>query len=302
MPIRARSRVGGLAAVATAVAATAALGTAAPAHAAATDPAGAEPPLRYVALGDSYSAGSGNVPLDPSAPLACLRSTVNYPHVIAGRTAAQLTDVTCGGAQTGHFTKSQYPGVAPQLDAVTADTELVTLTIGGNDNNTFISAILACGSAGLLSLGKGNPCEKAHGDSFKRQIDDSTYPAVRESLRAIRAKAPNARVAILGYPWILPPKADPACFAKMPVAEGDVPYLRDLQAHLNRAVQRAAGETGATYVDMAPVSEGRDACKPAGTRWVEPVFFASSLAVAHPNAAGEAAMATQTLDTLGTLG
>ena len=42
-------------------------------------------PLRYVALGDSYSAASGNVPPDPTAPPMCLRSTVNYPHVSPAR-------------------------------------------------------------------------------------------------------------------------------------------------------------------------------------------------------------------------
>ena len=74
-------------------------------------------PLRYVALGDSYSAASGVLPLDLSAP-QCLRSTRNYPHVIAGATGAQLKDVTCGAADTSDFFDPQYPGVAPQLDAV----------------------------------------------------------------------------------------------------------------------------------------------------------------------------------------
>src|SRR3954467_10187272 len=70
--------------------------------------------LRYVALGDSYSAASGVLPPDPAAPPSCLRSTSNYPHVIAATTGAQLTDVTCGGAETADFFTAQYSGVAPQ--------------------------------------------------------------------------------------------------------------------------------------------------------------------------------------------
>ena len=80
-------------------------------------------PLRYVALGDSYSAASGVLPLDLSAP-QCLRSVRNYPHVIASASGAQLKDVTCGAAETSDFFESQYPGVAPQLDAVKAAIEL----------------------------------------------------------------------------------------------------------------------------------------------------------------------------------
>ncbi len=274
------------------VAGTLALGLTGPA-------AHASAPLQYAALGDSYSAGSGVLPLDPSAPLECARSTANYPHVIAARTGAALTDVTCGGAQTKDFAGSQYPGVAPQLDALSGSTQLVTLTIGGNDNNTFIDAILACGSAGAATAGQGDPCETLYGDTFDNQIDNSTYPAVKAALQAIEAKAPNARVAILGYPWILPATADPSCFAKMPIASGDVPYLRDVQTHLNAAVQRAAAETGATYVDFSTVSEGHDACQPSGTRWIEPVLSGTNFVPVHPNALGESQMAQQALTVLG---
>ncbi|MFH8561700.1 SGNH/GDSL hydrolase family protein [Streptomyces sp. NPDC017988] len=260
--------------------------------------ADAAEPLRYVALGDSYSAGSGVLPLDPGAPLLCARTSKNYPRLLAASLGAKLTDVTCGGAQTKDFTTAQYPGVAPQFDALKSDTELVTLTIGGNDNNTFINAILACGTSGVLSGGKGSPCKDTYGNTFKDQIESKTYPAIKASLNQIKARSPKAEVAILGYPWITPAKAVPGCFAKMPVAEGDVPYLRDLQAHLNGAAQRAASETGATFVDMAAASDAHDACRPAGERWIEPVLFGTNFVPVHPNAAGEAGMAARAAEVL----
>ncbi|MFF4712797.1 SGNH/GDSL hydrolase family protein [Streptomyces eurythermus] len=277
-------------------AASAALGTLALGLGAA--PAQAATSLDYAALGDSYSAASGVLPIDLGSPL-CLRSTANYPHVIADRTGARLTDVTCGAAQTKHFTESQYPGVAPQADAVTADTDLVTLTIGGNDNGTFINAVTACGTVGVLSGGQGSPCKDKYGTSFDDQIDTGTYPALKAALGAVRAKAPHARVAVLGYPWITPAQADPSCFVKLPLAAGDVPYLHSLQAHLNAVVRRAAEETGAVYVDFAEVSAGHDACRPAGTRWIEPLLFGRSVVPVHPNALGERRMAEHTLSVLG---
>ncbi|MFB6555284.1 SGNH/GDSL hydrolase family protein [Streptomyces sp. NPDC056405] len=258
----------------------------------------ATPSLDYVALGDSYSAGSGVLPVDLTN-LLCLRSTANYPHVIASATGARLKDVTCGAAQTSHFTQAQYPGVAPQVDALSTGTDLVTLTIGGNDNNTFINAITACGSAGVLSGGKGSPCKDRHGTSFVDQIENNTYPALKAALRRVHAEAPNARVAALGYPWITPATADPSCFAKLPIAAGDVPYLRDIQARLNAVVERAAEETGATYVDFSKVSEGHDACEAPGTRWIEPLLFGHSLVPVHPNALGERRMAEHTMGVLG---
>jgi lysophospholipase L1-like esterase len=253
-------------------------------------------PLRYVALGDSYSAASGVLPPDLFAPPQCLRSTRNYPHAIAAATGAQLTDVTCGAAETNDFFEPQYSGVAPQLDAVKADTQLVTMTIGGNDSGVFINAILSCGSAGLLTLGQGSPCKDRYGSSFEDTIRTTTYPALVKALQAVRAKAPQARVAILGYPWILPPTG--GCFDKMPVAAGDVPYLRGIQATLNDAVQRAAAATGSIYVNLDEASEGHDACKPIGVRWVEPVLQGTNPVIVHPNALGEREMAARTMTVL----
>jgi lysophospholipase L1-like esterase len=282
-----------------AAAALAGLGLGAPAaHAAGT--ASAPAGQSYVAMGDSYSAASGVLPLDSGASLLCIRSSANYPHVLAARAGLDLTDVTCGAAQTKDFAGSQYPGVVgPQLDALGGGTGLVTMTIGGNDNNTFIDAILACGSAGVATLGFGHPCRSLYGSTFTDQVDTGTYQAVKAALQAVHAKAPNARVAVLGYPWIVPAAAVPGCFARLPIASGDIPYLRDLQAHLNAAVQRAADETGSTFVDMAAASDGHDACRPSGVRWIEPVLFGTNFVPVHPNALGESRMADRTAAVLG---
>ncbi len=253
-------------------------------------------PANYVALGDSYSAASGVLPLDPEAPVQCLRSNLNYPHVLAEKLGAKLTDVTCGAAETGHFFEEQYPGVAPQLDAVGPEADLVTMTIGGNDSGVFINAILSCGTLGLASLGQGSPCKDTYGSSFEDTINGTTFPSLVKALNAVHAKAPAATVAILTYPWIMPETE--GCFPQMPVARGDVPYLRSLQRTLNNAVRRAAQSTGSVLVNLNQASNGHDACRPAGTRWVEPVLVGSNPVIVHPNAFGESEMASETLKVL----
>jgi lysophospholipase L1-like esterase len=254
--------------------------------------------LDYVALGDSYSAASGVLPLDPTAFPGCLRSTRNYPHVLAGEIGADLTDVTCGAADTGDFAGAQYPGlVPPQLDALGAGTDLVTMTIGGNDSGVFLDAILSCGTLGTAHLGLGDPCRRRFGSSFEDTIRTTTYPALVAALEAVHDRAPGARVAILGYSWIVPPTR--GCFPVLPIARGDVPYLRSLQSTLNDAVRRAAEATGTTYVDLAAASTGHDACTPLGTRWVEPVLTTTNPVIVHPNALGERQMAAQAAAQLG---
>lgn len=257
-------------------------------------PAGADTPsLKYVALGDSYSSAPGVFPIDWSAP-QCGRSLVNYGHVIAAANAADYTDVTCGGAQTKDFTQSQFPGTAPQLDAVTADTDLVTMTIGGNDNNTLANAIAACGSVGVFSGGFGSPCKNLYGNTFTTAVKTKTYPAVRDAIARVKTKAPNAQIAILGYPWVLPPTK--GCYPVVPLASGDVPYLRDLQATLNGVIAQAAADNGATFVDFSVASEGHDVCQKDGVRWIDGILGTTS--PIHPNALGEAQMAFRTMQVL----
>jgi hypothetical protein len=160
--------------------------------------------------------------------------------------------------------------VAPQLDAVSRDTQVVTMTIGGDDSGVFINSILRCAAAGLTTLGKGSPCRDQYGSSFEDTIRTTTYPPLVQ-LRAVRARAPHAEVTILGHPFL---PATRGCFPLMPVAEGDVPHLRGVQATLNDAIRRAAKDTGVTFIDLSRVSEGHDACQPIGVRWIEQVWWA----------------------------
>ena len=273
------------------VSAIATAGLAGPAQAAQGEP------LRYVGMGDSYSAASGVLPPDPEAPPNCLRSTANFPHVIAEAIGAELTDVTCGAAKTSDYFRPQYDNVPPQLDALKRRTQLVTMTIGGNDNDVFIDAIVACGAAGVTTAGQGSPCKDRYGSSFVDTIREKTFPALKKALRAVHRKAPVATVAILGYPWIMPPEE--GCYPQMPVASGDVPYLHHIQRVLNRAIGRAAGATDTTYVNLNKASTGHDACQSLGVRWVEPVVAGTNPVIVHPNALGEEEMAANTMAVLG---
>lgn len=245
--------------------------------------------VEYVNMGDSYSAGSGVAPPAVGAPPGCLQSARNWGHVLAGTRGWDLTDVSCGGADTTDYTGSQMAGVPPQVEALSGSTDVVTMTIGGNDSGVFAETIRACGAAAARTAGTGNPCEQENGDRFTDTIEDVTYPSIVEALRTVQAAAPNATVAIAGYLQILP--AEQGCYPVMPVASGDVPYPNRIQATLNDAVRRAAAATDVTFVDVTPASQGRDACRPIGTRWIEPVLGGTNPVVVHPNAAGERAMA-----------
>ncbi|WP_259467982.1 SGNH/GDSL hydrolase family protein [Rhodococcus sp. SBT000017] len=277
--VRSRTRRFGLGVVAAVVVALATPSTAAASS------------IEHVNLGDSFSAGNGVLPLAPGAPLQCLQSEQNFAHIVARQQGYDLTDVSCGGAATEDFYAPQSSGTRAQFDALSPSTDVVTLMIGGNDNSVFSGAIAACVGALVTNPGVANPCEQQNGNTFDDKIVDITLPSIRQALRDIHTRAPDAKVIIVGYPWLIP--AESTCEPLVPVALGDVPYLRNLQATLNEAVRQAAADTDTTFVDMSVVSEGHDACQPVGVRWVEPLLFADQFVPLHPNALGEAAIAEE---------
>src|SRR6188474_470029 len=86
-------------------------------------PAPAAPsPIVLDALGDSYASGYGVPPY-----AECGRSQSAYAVQLDGRQRVQLDDfVACAGATTTSLV------TGGQLAALDADTDLVTLSIGGN--------------------------------------------------------------------------------------------------------------------------------------------------------------------------
>jgi hypothetical protein len=108
-------------------------------------------------------------------------------------------------------------------------------------------------------------------------------------IRAVKAKAPSARVAVVGYPAILPDSGF-GCWPVVPIAFGDVPYLRSTEKSLNAMLSSTASANGATFVDTYTPSVGHDSCQGSSTRWVEGLVPGTSAAPFHPNAAGEQGM------------
>lgn len=259
-------------------------------------PAAADQVLEYVNLGDSFSAGAGISPTVQGQE-RCSQSERNFSHIVAAEFGYRLTDVSCSGAKTDDFFAAQYEDVQPQLDALTSTTELVTLMIGGNNNNTFATAISSCIGAKVSNPIAFDPCRAQYGETLIDPVRTKTYPAVVAALSAVHAQSPQAHVVIAGYPWLLP--AGGSCGLQVPIADGDISYLRDLQATLNGVVKRAAEETGSTFVDMSTVSEGRDACQGVDERLVEPVLFVDGSIPLHPNAEGERVLASQVAAAIG---
>jgi lysophospholipase L1-like esterase len=253
----------------------------------------------YVALGDSYASGPG-IPEQRADPIGCQRSTSNYPALFAQALGVRhYTDASCGGAKTDHMTVPQpvQPGPnPPQFDALTPDTDLVTVTIGGNDID--IGGLwLTCARLGVTDP-SGNPCERqatAGGTDPYAQRIAAAAPKVGRVLEGIHQRSPQATVLLVGYLRLLPPAA--GCYPAFPIARGDVPYVDGVEQRLTAMLADQARTHGAVFVDTFTRSLGHDACQPPGMRWVEGTVVITPAAAVHPNAPGMAAVASAVLNT-----
>lgn len=221
---------------------------------------------RYVALGDSFTAG----PLIPQVvpALGCVRSTHDYPVLVAAALEARsLTDVSCSGADTTDLRNPQATGFAvvpPQLSALSADTDLVTLGIGGNDFGVYRRLVSVCPRVRALDPG-GAPC-RAHfrgpgGNRLLAAVERTGARLVR-AVAQVRARAPRATVLVVGYPRVAPRRG--TCPSVLPFADGDYRFADLVERRLNAALRAAARGGGALFVDTYAASRGHDAC--AGAR------------------------------------
>ena len=249
---------------------------------------------RYVALGDSYTAAPLVPPTDTST--TCLRSGVNYPALVAeGMPGTALTDVSCSGAATENMTSPQRGmtgAVPPQFDALRRGTDLVTVGLGGNDDGLFGAVLGECTKL-AASEPTGSPCTAR----FEGRTDaslDRIRSNLADVVAGVRARSPKARILLVGYPQIVP---ESGTCDDLPLAEGDYAFARQVNEDLNDAVEEAAGDTDAEYVDVWDPSAGHDIC--GDEPWINGRVTSADRALAyHPLAVEQQAVARLVLDSL----
>jgi lysophospholipase L1-like esterase len=225
--------------------------------------AGAAAADKYVALGDSYSSGTGTRTYFDST---CQRSVYAYPYLVAhDRPNTSLTFVACSGAKTDDV-------LANQVQSVTSDTRFVTITIGGNDAG-FSSVITSCARPWPWT------CE---GDiNNARNYISNTLPGKLDSVyNAIRSRAPSATVIVLSYPRLW---GGQTCNAGARISSQEEQELNDTADLLRNVTQARAQAHGFVFKDAIPPFIGHAIC--SSSEWLNGLSNPTSESY-HPNTSG----------------
>jgi len=206
---------------------------------------------RYVAMGSSFAAGPGITrPADEPAT-RCARSADNYAHQLARRRRLTLVDVSCSGATTEHLL-GPWNELKPQLDAVDADTRLVTVTIGGND----VRFTAGLGAAACQTAGSQTRCA-----DLPAPPTEAEWAGLETRLGQIAAevhrRAPAARLVFVDYTTVLPPTGTcPALSLTAAQAEAS----RRINSRVVAVTAEAARKAGDELVTASALTAAHDAC------------------------------------------
>jgi lysophospholipase L1-like esterase len=197
------------------------------------------------------------------------------------------------GAQRTYL--GTYLGTNPaQLTALAPDDRLVLLTLGGDDMG-FMNVLKECVK---LSFTRpwGSPCEAHYAPDGNDQLAAGVTAEASKMagiLAAIGARAPRARIVVVGYPDMFPQSG--GCWPAVPITNGDIAYLRGIEVKVNAMLAAAAKAAGATFVNTYAPTTGHDFCTPESVRDVEGLVPGSLALPFHPNARGQQAMANAVL-------
>lgn len=225
-------------------------------------PAGAAPlATSYVALGDSYASGTGAGGYGDSG--SCYRSTNAYAPLWATAHGASLTFAACSGAETADVLDGQ-------LAALSAATTLVTISVGGNDAG-FADVVTTC------TIESESACVNRVNQA--RAFVQSTLPGRLDSVYAgVRARAPSARVIVMGYPRLFTANW---CWWFSTTRRNAVNGAADL---LSDVVAGRAAAAGFTYEDTRDNFAGHEVC--TSSPWINGINLNQIVESYHPNAAG----------------
>lgn len=244
--------------------------------------------LQYVAMGSSFASGPGVGHRAPGSPRRARRSDANYPSLLARWLGLELTDVTYSGATTSDILSPRADGWPAQLDAVTADTKLVTMTCGGNDLGYVTRLRLSSLPWPLASVAAVR--RRAH-LLANNELVEERFAELSSNLMQIAAevrhRAPGCRLAFVDYLTILPPDNTTPTGA-LPADVAD--WGRGVAHRLTDVTRKAAGRSGCVFVPVGDRSADRHAWSalPWTTRFR---LGPGGAAPYHPNADGMAAVA-----------
>jgi lysophospholipase L1-like esterase len=227
---------------------------------------------KYVGLGSSIASGFGISVQSAS----CGRSNRDYAQLIAAKYKLDLVDVSCGAALISHVVDEPQGDNPPQIEAVTPDTKLITVAVGGNDI-AYNGTAVGCGDPAIVCT--ASPDLDAKLASARTELADM--------LDRLEAAAPKAKIVFVTYPREVPRAGN--C-PELAFTDDEAAIVRSMGKQLEAMFVAVAKRRGIVFVDPYVARGDHTGCAPPSQRWTAGHVPDDGFAY-HPTALGHQVMA-----------
>lgn len=242
----------------------------------------AAPRSTVVVMGDSFTSDIV-IPHD-----SCAQGPQNWPSKLAARTGDRLVNVSCLGAKlSGGNNIYDQAQRAKRANGFHAGTRAVLIQMGFNDAN-----------GGLMLYSR---CMTTSCPGGEAQFGKITGARFAQRLQALvtyaRYYAPNAKIALVGYPEMYASGARDLCFnlTGAPVTVPNTSAAPAFSRRLQSAQEDAAKRLNVDFIDLQAATKGHGMC--ARDPWIQgvlappPADLSDAILIGHPTAHGNSVAA-----------
>ncbi|HEX7483742.1 MAG TPA: SGNH/GDSL hydrolase family protein [Candidatus Saccharimonadales bacterium] len=262
------------------------------------------PPAKYVAMGDSFSSGEGSPPFEFGTDTinnTCHRSPQAYSRLLQNDSSLSLGTaafVACSGAKVSNVLNGSWNEPA-QINALSENTEIATITIGGNDMK-FSDFAYAC------VYGSCNSSSSEYLESWGIMTDVTRSDYLPSRLATLFSNMESrlwlntdVKVYVVGYPHIITQAswADRGIGICSDFDQDEAIAAENIVSKLNDVIQTAVtdfDDSRFVYVDPLETGSpflGHELCRGGAYFNGTEAGLSNPVYVFHPNANGQQAYA-----------
>ena len=228
---------------------------------------------RLVVFGDSIAAGTNL--MFTTDDRDCRQGESSWPRLLANSVGVlgtpDFVDATCWGASIDSgetWLLADQVRWADKRGALGPRTEVVLVGMGLNDRwgngvDGLLPAVTDCALNFIQGCDRDAPGQNRSPDS-SALTPDSYADRIAQVTTYLKYYAPNARIALVGYPEMTPQRGDELCVTALglPVVQPRGGALIDHFAALDNAQRGAAQKLGLSFVDVRSAFSGHGPCSP----------------------------------------
>ncbi|MEY8576772.1 SGNH/GDSL hydrolase family protein [Corynebacteriaceae bacterium 6-324] len=239
----------------------------------------------YVALGDSYSA-MGSRAAETTGPAECFRSADNYPTLVAqDERIENFLDATCASAVTVNIltTRAGTDGpISAQLESLTEDTDLVTISIGGNDIG--FPAIAGCFQEAMAAGVESDCAPQFNRDEMTSSVNEMLFSVYS----SVQQRSPEARIVVTGYMPLITDEGQ--CEDAAFISDSDRGWAVGLTNEINGRIEGISSEMQIRFI-LPDGAYEHTVCAAPEERWTDLTGAETGGYPMHPTALGQEVMA-----------